>query len=664
MGIRTRRARLHSRTHVVGFGIAGIFGFMALLAVALTVSLGSLINQWLQDLPDYSSAKAYLVAEPTTVYAADGSVIAEYYLQNRRSVEYDQISPYVLKGVVDTEDIRFYQHNGVDPQGIVRAAIVTLTGGSEGASTITQQLVRNTVLVDQQFEMSLKRKIREAYIAVQMEKMYTKDQILTMYLNTIYFGHNAYGIQAASITYFNKNASELTLAEAATLAGLPQSPSGYDPLVRPDLATARRNVVLDHMLSAGDITQEEHDAAVAEPLVCNEGSFSDGNGEFPYFAGYVKQLLLSQYGPDVVMKGGLKVYTTLDPATQRAAEKAVADQLDATGQDELNAALVAIRPDNGNIVAMVGGRDYDQSQFNVATGQRQPGSSFKMFTLVTALSQGMNPQITINANSPLQVTPTWKPKNIGNISYGNITLAQAFAVSSNTAFVQVAQAVGNENIISTAQSMGITSNMRAFPSLTLGTEPVSPLEMAEAYATVAAGGVHRNAVAITKIEDRNGNVAYEHTDNPTQVIDPAVAQEACSVMQSVTSAGGTASAVSSSLTIGQPAAGKTGTSEEYRDLWFCGITPQLSCAVWVGYNEEKTVRVFGSYAHPSNTAVPMWINFVNEALANAGHAEFPTTDATINYKSNDTWQFNGKPLSTGYSSWSYTKYRSSSSDDD
>ena len=250
MSIRIRRAHLHSRTHIVGFGIAAVFGFVALLMAALFLSLSSLVSNWLTDLPDYTSTDAYLVAEPTTVYAADNSVIAEYYLQNRRSVDLDKISDYAKTAIVDTEDVRFYKHNGVDPQGIVRAAVAQVTGGSEGASTITQQLVRNTVLSDEQFEQSLKRKVREAYISIQMEKMYTKDQILNMYLNTIYFGHSAYGIQAAAVTYFNKDAADLTLAEAATICGLPQSPSAYDPLQNPEAATARRNKVLERMLSS------------------------------------------------------------------------------------------------------------------------------------------------------------------------------------------------------------------------------------------------------------------------------------------------------------------------------------------------------------------------------------------------------------------------------
>ena len=656
MGVRQRRAHRHSRTHIVGFGIAGVFGFIALLIAALFISLGVLVNQWLQDLPDYTSADAYLVAEPTTVYASDNSVIAEYYLQNRRSVDLDQISPYVLEGVVDTEDVRFYQHNGVDPQGIVRAVFAQLAGGSEGASTITQQLVRNTVLSDEQFDMTLKRKVREAYIAIQMEKVYTKDQILNMYLNTIYFGHSAYGIQAASITYFNKNASDLTLAEAATLAGLPQSPSSYDPFVNPEAATSRRNQVLDHMLSSGDITQEEHDAAAAEPMALSEGSVTDSQGSYPYFTDYVKQLLLEDFDQDTVMQGGLKVYTTLDPVAQEAAQDAVATQLDRIGNDQLDAALVAVDPDTGYIKALVGGKDYSSYQYNLATqAERQPGSSFKLITLVAAINEGMNPQVYLNCNSPLQMSSTWKVQNFNNASYGTISLTKAFALSSNTGFVQVINAIGADKVVTMAKAMGITADMQAYDSLTLGTANVTPLQMAEVYATVATNGVHRDAIAITKIEDRNGNTVYEHQDSPTQAVPAAVAQAAREVSYGVTKGDGTANVVASTMRVNQPVGGKTGTSENYRDLWFCGYTPQYAVAVWCGYHQEAAVRVYGSYGHPYNTSVPIFVRFINSALDGVDREEFPTTTEKVDYKPNSSWTFKGTKGSTNTRSRTYTK---------
>ncbi len=641
MSVRNRRARKHSRTHIVGFGIAGILGFLALLFIALAISAGALVNSWLLNLPDYQSADAYLVAEPTQVFDADNNVIAEYYLQNRRIVTKDQVSPYVLWGTVDMEDIRFYQHNGIDPQGIVRAILAQFTGGAEGASTITQQLVRNTVLSDEQFEQTLKRKVREAYIAIQMEKKYSKDQILMMYINTIYYGHSAYGIQAASITYFNKDAKNLTLAEAALLAGLPQSPSYYDPTENPEAAIARRNTILDRMYAAGDITEEECKAAQAEPLTLNQGQVMDEQGSYPYFTEYVKQLLLADFDQDTVFQGGLKVYTTLVPSIQAMADDAVDSRLAEYGNDELEAALVAIDPDTGYIKAMVGGRDYNVDQFNLATmAHRQPGSSFKTFTLAAALTEGMNTNIFLNCDSPIQVTPTWSVQNFGNYSYGNIMLAEALARSSNMGFVQVAETIGPENIVNAANKMGIDEELPAYTSITLGTVGVPPVQMAEAYATLATGGIHRDSVAITKIEDRNGNTVYEHTDAPERVLDEAISQAETEVLETVISSpNGTAHAMQSQLAIDQPVAGKTGTSENYRDLWFCGYTPQISVTIWCGYRTEATVYIGRAIGHPDTTACPIFASFVNKYLEGLDRMEFPTTNAKPDYKKNSSWEF-------------------------
>ena len=644
MGIRTRRARTHSNTHIVGFSLAGVLGFIALLAVTVALSLGALVSSWLEDLPDYTSADAYLVAEPTTVYDANGNEIASYYLQQRRSVDLSAISSYVVKGTVDTEDKRFYSHNGVDPQGIVRAVVVSFTGGSEGASTITQQLVRNTILSDEQFDHTLKRKVREAYLAIQMEKEYTKDQILNMYLNTIYYGNGAYGIEAASVTYFNKHASDLTLAEAATLIGLPQSPSYYDPTVNPDAAKERRNTVLDRMLEAGDITQEEHDAAQAEDLVLNEGELSSSTGTYPYFTDYVKQLLLKDFSSDTILQGGLKVYTTINPTYQAAAEDACNKVLDDIGNDQLGAALVSIDPDTGYIVAMVGGQDYSTSQYNLATStNRQMGSSFKMFTLAAAINAGMNPSITLNCSSPMQITSTWKVKNFGNHNYGTQTLQSATAISSNTGYAQVAEAIGIDKVISIAHAMGVDTDLPEYLSVSLGSVGISAVEACEAYATLPAGGVHRDAVAITKIEDRNGNVVYQHEDSPTQAISEAVAEATTNVLKTVIADGGaTGYYAHDYFDCNQPVAGKTGTSDNSEDLWFCAYTPQLCTVVWSGYPSSRTeVMIDGSTGTTQETVQPIWVDYMNTVLAGVAREEFPTTDEKVSYLPNSSWTFVG-----------------------
>lgn len=639
MGIRTRRARKHARTHIVGFGLVGFVGFGVLLALALCVSLWTLVDSWLQDLPDYKSADAYLVAEPTEVYAADNTKIADFYIQNRKSVALDQISEYVIKGTVDTEDIRFYDHNGVDLQGILRAVAVQIKGGSEGASTITQQLVRNTVLKDEQFDKTLKRKVREAYIAIQMEKEYTKDQILNMYLNTIYYGHGAYGIEAASITYFNKDAKDLTLAEAATLIGVPNSPTMYDPIQNPEASRSRRDVVLNRMLTAGDITQQEYDEAKAQDIVINQGQNVTESSRYPFFTDYVKQLLSDDFDSKTINQGGLKVYTTLDPTKQKAAEDSVNETLDSIGQKDLESALVAVNNKTGYIEAMVGGRDYKTSQFNLATqAARQPGSSFKAFTLVTAISQGMNPTVRINANSPLKISPTWTLQNDSNYSWGTISLARATEISSNTAYAQVSEVIGAANIASMAKQMGVKVDLPAYESLTLGVIGIPPLQMAEAYTTIASGGLHRDSVAITKIEDRNGNTVYEHKDEPKQIFSAGVALATDKVLEGVVNNGTATTVKRYAYGVNQPIAGKTGTTSGVRDLWFVGYTPQTTVAVWTGYREEKAVYVGGAPGHPYNTSCPVFGRYLQKTLAGAAREEFPEGE-TPTYKDNSSWKF-------------------------
>lgn len=641
MGIRTRRARLHSRTHIVSFGVVGVFGFFALFAAAISISLGTMVSNWLQDLPDYESADAYLVAEPTQVLASDGTVLAEYYLQNRHSVEQGDVADNVFKATVDVEDERFYKHNGVDPQGIARAIFSQLAGRSEGASTITQQLVRNTVLSNEQFEQSLKRKVREAYIAIQMEKTYTKDQILMMYLNTIYYGHGAYGIEAASTTYFNKSAKDLSLNESATLAGIPNSPSYFDPTVNMEACKQRRNHVLDRMLSMGDITKEECEQTKAEDIQLDLGSFQESSSKSPYFTDYVRELLLKDFDQDLILKGGLKVYTTLDLSWQKAAEDAVSKHLKSLDDDQLQAALTAIDPDTGYVKAMVGGRSYQKSQYNMATqARRQTGSSFKAFTLVAALQDGVNPSVYIDCSSPKQITSTWKVENYGNENMGTITLQQALALSSNTGFAQIAVEIGADKIVTAAHEMGIDVDLPAYPSLTLGTEGVPPIQMAEGFATLATGGVHHDAVAITRIEDRNGNVVYEHKDEGERAIPAEIAQAATQALETVvTSGSGTANIIAQTATYNQPIAGKTGTTEDFRDLWFVGYTPQVSVAVWVGNEDDTPVIINGMHLDSYNSACPIFVRFTNAILQDAAREEFPTTDRQPIYKPDSTWKF-------------------------
>ena len=488
MGPRQRHARSRAKTHATPVVLFSVLGFLLVAGIAFGIGMLGNINRWLSDLPDYTDADEYLVSEPTHILDSQGTEIATFFVQNRESVTADKVSEWVLKGTVDVEDERFYEHNGVDIIGIGRAVLAQLSGRSEGASTITQQLVRNTILSEEQFDQTIERKVREAFIAMEMEKIFSKDEILMMYLNTIYYGHGAYGIQAASKTYLSKNASELTLAEAALLIGLPNSPSYYDPTVNPDVAVDRRNKVLGNMLRIGTISQDEYDAAVAEPLALNVTETSDtGISVYahPYFVDYVKSLLQEEFSTDVLFKGGLTVTTTIDPAIQQAAETAAVENINKyPAANDLQIGMSVVDPKTGHIKAMVGGRDYnaDPNHVNHATAKRQPGSSFKSFTLATAIKMGVNPNITINCESPMY----WdnpggediKIQNIGNHNYGYRSLASATAVSSNTGYVQLAETIGNQNILQTCKSLGLdTSSMHDALSMTLGTGDVTTLTL-------------------------------------------------------------------------------------------------------------------------------------------------------------------------------------------
>ncbi len=603
-----------------------IFLICVVAIVAAMFGLLALCQSWLEDLPDYTKADAYNSAATSTVYASDGqTVLAEFQIENRTPVQADEISQYVLDGTVATEDERFYTHSGVDWPGVVRALFNDLLGGNlEGGSTITQQFVRNTILSDEMSDISVKRKIREMYIAMKLEEQFSKDDILLMYLNTINYGSGAYGIEAASERYFSKHASELTLDEAAALVGIPQSPSYNNPIENFDNCLERRNLVLDRMASNGYITEDEAEEAKAKELVLNPSEPADtGILAYDYFTSYVRNQLLSSEGysfsTSEIFEGGWNIYTTLDVDVQNDAEIAAANKVAEEGSS-YEVSLVAIDPNNGYIRALVGGKDYDSDQVNMATGEggsgRQSGSSFKTFTLLTAIEQGINPNTLIDAGSTVEVEGSTSVSNSGGRSYGTRSIASAFAVSSNTAFVRLAMSVGIDNVIDMAHRCGITSDLSDVVGVTLGIDSVTPLEMADAYATIANGGIHYKPECIERIVDRNGELIVDNS-SPTgeRVISEEVAHAAIEVMEGVITSGtGTAAA----LNCGQEAAGKTGTTESSMDSWFCGITPQYSVAIWLGdrrgYTEGRAV---------SGSAASVFSDFLDRVLADAPHEYFP-----------------------------------------
>ena len=612
--LKRRRSSQRKRPWLGFLYVLGVFSVMFYVGLFGVFTVG---NAWLADLPDYSDANAYNFSQKTQVYANDRkTLIAEFYLEDRDPVEMDEISPYVVKGTVATEDQRFYDHHGIDPQGILRAVAVNLFGiGHEGASTITQQLVRNTILASEASESTLKRKVREAYIAVKMEEQYSKEEILLMYLNTINYGSGVYGIQAASQRYFSKNADELTIAEAAALIGIPQSPTYNNPIDHPDACKTRRNLVLGRMLVNEVITQEEYDEACAAPLKLKVKETKTSNGllKYPYFSSYIRDTLLEMYDFDMVYKGGLTVYSTLDPKLQKYAEEAARTK-ESYIEDYLEVAMTVIDPSTGYVKAIVGGKDFNKDQYNLATqAQRQPGSSFKTFTLVGCIENRMDP-FTTYVGCPTTITlDDWTLSNDSFSDYGTLTVAGAFAVSSNTGFARLCYWLSPMNVAEVAKRMGIDSDLNAVPSITLGSQQVTTLEMAEAYATIASGGIHRESTCIEEIKNLKGKTIYQPDTTGERVITEQVAAKTTKVMQGVISSDGTAP--DAALANGRECAGKTGTSENYRDSWFCGFTPEYSVAIWIGNRHEKPTGL--------TTASSVFPLFMDQALADVDPKKFP-----------------------------------------
>lgn len=607
--------------------LLAIVAIIAALVVTACIAVTALARTALEDLPDYANADAYNTARPTMVYASDRkTVLAEFQLENRQPVALSDINQYVLDGTVATEDERFYSHNGVDIMGVGRALVNNMLGGQlEGASTITQQFVRNTILSEEMSDITITRKLREMYISLKLEEQYDKDEILLMYLNTINYGSGAYGIEAASERYFSKHAKDLTLAEAATLVGVPQSPTYNNPIENPDHCLDRRNLVLDRMVSNGYIEAEEAAAAKEEPLALNETVPSvTGIEAYPYFTSYVRNQLSDAegkyaYSTAEIFKGGLTVYTTLDVSAQQAAEAAAEEKLNEVGH-EYEVGLVAIDPDNGYIKAMIGGKDYDATQVNMATGEggsgRQSGSSFKTFTLLAALEAGINPNTMIDASTTVTF-PGWTVSNINHINYGTRSIADAFKVSSNTAFARLCMYLTPSKVVEMAHRVGITSDLPETGALTLGSGSVTPLEMADAYATIANGGIHYEAECIEQILDKDGNVIIDNSDPAGErVISEEIACAAIKVMEGVVTSG---TGTEARLANGQPVGGKTGTSENYMDSWFCGITPQMSVAIWLG---DRADYVNAKPIIPTCTSV--FASFMNRVLEGQPVEQFPT----------------------------------------
>lgn len=580
------------------------------------------IGATMSDLPEVANVKP---AASSQIYDVHGNLITTVHAtENRLPVKLSQVPKDLQNAFIATEDNRFYSHHGVDPIGIMRAIWVNIAhdGVAEGGSTITQQLARNAFLTQ---DRTLKRKIMEAMLAIRIEQYYTKQEILEMYLNQIYFGQGAYGVQAAAHVYFGKNVQDLDLAQSAMLAGLPQSPNYYSPLTNYKAGKARQAVVLGQMVKYDYIDQATADKAKDEDLGLREKSeaaHSDNNAS--YFIDYVISEIAEKYGDDAVYKDGLKIYTTIDMKAQDAAVQAMHNlpnfYTDDKGLTQPQGALIAINPHNGYIVAMVGGRGDDS--FNRAVlAERQPGSAFKPFVYLAAIQDGMTPG-TVMDDKKIEFNG-WSPKNYEGTYSGQMTLRYALQHSVNTIAVQLADAVGMRKVLNLASSLGITTlddskdnNLAAaLGGLTNG---VKPIDMAVAYGTLANGGVKVKPVAITKIVDRNGQVVEENSTEEQRVVDPKYAYVIMNMLESVMS-GGTGGGAS----IGRPAAGKTGTTDESKDAWFVGYTPDLVAAVWMG--DDHGIETLDGITGGTVPAV-IWRDFMSQAL-NA--MEIPASDFTV-----------------------------------
>jgi len=580
----------------------------ALLAVVL-VGGGIAYASILRDLPDPDTPPRGR-DQTSRIVDCNGEVIATLFAdQNRTDRTLEEIPDALEHGVIAVEDKRYYEHGGVDPWGIARALWVDITKGKQhGGSTITQQWVKNAFVTP---ERTLKRKIQEAILAYRLEKEYTKDEILELYLNTIYFGHGAYGVEAASQVYFGKPVMELSLAESALIAGVLRSPGRYSPYLDPEAAKERRNLVLGLVTQEGYVPAPEAEAAKAEEFVLKGLTESDALA--PYFTEFIKQQLTEEYGSEVVFRGGITARTTLDLRLQLAAEQAVSSTLDQEGDP--SAALVALNPSTGEILAMVGGRDFATQQFNVAVqGRRQPGSAFKPFVLATALAEGVLPEQTFDAGGRTFALPngqSWKVT--GSSAGGTLRLRTATEKSVNAVFAQLILDVGAEDVVATAEKMGLHPGITPVPAIALGglEEGVSPLEMASAYGTLAANGRRAVPFGLVEVGDADGNVVRSYETSVTEAaIDPAVAYLTTDILKGVISRG-----TGTGANIGRYAAGKTGTTQEYRDAWFVGYTPDIVCAVWVGYPEAQTemTDVHGRAVTGGSFPAEIWKAFMSVA---------------------------------------------------
>ncbi len=619
---RRRRSRAGRRAALAAVIVVSLGGVVAVAAGAFSTVEGFKNSCTLASLAQID------IGQNSFVYAADGSFLGTIEAErNRQPLTMDQMGAWLPHATVAIEDRRFWEHGALDYKGVLRAAVENVKAQEvvQGGSTITMQLVRN-LYQPVGTERTFERKLKEACLSLKLYDARGRDWILETYMNQVYYGNRAYGVEAASQTYFSKSAADLTIAEAALIAGMPQAPSAYDPFRRQEDAFVRRNEVLAAMLAAGDIGAGQYEKAVASPIELRPGRLYSEVRE-PFFFSFVRDQLIRLYGASFVRSGGLRIYTTIDPRFQRLAKEAIRNTLNVS--TDPSAAIVSINPANGAIRAMAsvspGSRT---SEFNLAAqGRRQAGSAFKTFVLTEAIRRGVNPDTTTYVSAPFRWQPDpqsepWEPKTFDNSYYGLSTLTEATLRSDNSVYARLTLDVGPENVAKIARDMGIRSPLKPVASIGLGSNEVTVLDMASAYATLAAGGVYREPFAIRRVELPGGEIlkgSQLGRPKPKRVLEEAVAYHVTRVLEAnVQSGTGTRAA------LGRPAAGKTGTTDDHTDAWFAGYTPTLSTAVWIGYPNAKIemTNVHGISVSGGSFPAIIWNLFVSQALAGAPIVDF------------------------------------------
>ncbi|MGB2926620.1 MAG: penicillin-binding protein 1A [Limnothrix sp.] len=575
-----------------------------------------------RNLPDVRTLRSYVPTETSYIYDINGKLLLSLHGEaNRTNIEVEKISPELKLAVIAVEDGHFYQHKGVNPTSVGRALMANIEEGSitEGASTITMQLVKNLFLAQ---DRTYNRKLAETVLALRIEQIFPKAEILEMYLNNIYWGHNNYGVETAAESYFKKSASDLTLAEAAAMAGMIQAPEQYSPFKNYQATKQRQKIVLNRMRDLGWITPEEAETAYKEPLLVGQPTAWTSSAS-PYITQAVEEELKQRFGEELVRKGGMRVQTTVDVNFQRRAEETVRNAFWQARNRGLRAdqvAMAAVDPRTHFVKALVGGTSYTDSQFNRATqSKRQPGSSFKPFVYYTAFASGRYSPYSTIQDTPVSYPDgnnMYSPQNYGGGFSGTVSLFDALKSSKNIPAVKLGKSVGLDRVIEICRLLGIDSPLQPVVSLPLGAVGISPLEMAGAYATFASNGWQSDLTLILRVTDSKGNVLLDNTPDPRLVLDPWATASLTNILQGVIDSG-----TGKNANLGdRPAAGKTGTTSSERDVWFVGYVPQLATAVWVGNDDY---RPMGRGVTGGGTAAPIWRAFMKDALRGEKPQYFP-----------------------------------------